>query len=119
MLNEKMMDLINAVADELGWAVTTSKEPDKDEEYTVDFSQYTPLGEDYILPIYVREAEMITTEILEYTYSFSPEEHAKTWLGVYEVEGFTFQELKRDAIVIKSMLFKLADTINDRIQEEG
>lgn len=103
---------IENVAEELGWSVDwqTQKYPKGKTEKYVEFSQYTPAGEDFSFYVFYDTLGDIAHELYTWWQGFDIEEHVKMWLeaksngvgGVPDV--FTLVE---DAKAIDGMCEKL------------
>ena len=96
---------IKEIAERLGWKV---------EEYddgTVDFSKYSPAGEDFSFTVNAKEAEK---EIYEFYNVFDVDEHVEMWIEAREngTPGVpSTRELVEDAGDIYKMLKELASAV--------
>lgn len=96
---------IREIAECLGWRVV---------EYdngTVDFSKYSPAGEDFSFTVNAKEAEK---EIYEFYNDFDVDEHIEMWIGARQngVSGVpSTRQLVEDAEDISEMLKELADAV--------
>ena len=94
-------------AEELGWTVHEYSDG------TVEFSQYSPAGEDFSFTV---DAANVADEISNYYLDFDPEEHVTMWLNAKQggVSGVpSVYELVHDADEIESMLEDLAIRIKE------
>ena len=62
---------IKEIAERLGWRV------DEYDDGTVDFSKYSPAGEDFSFTVNAKEAEK---EIYEFYNSFDVDKHVEMWI---------------------------------------
>ena len=96
---------IKEIAERLGWKV---------EEYddeTVDFSKYSPAGEDFSFVVNAKEAEK---EIYEFCNDFDVDEHVEMWIEARKsgTPGVpSARQLVEDAEDISEMLKELANAV--------
>ena len=98
---------IKKIAERLGWRV------DEYDDGTVEFSQYSPAGEDFSFTVNAKEA---AKEICEYYNDFDIDEHIEMWIDAREngVIGVpNTRRLVEDAEDIFEMLKELACAVID------
>lgn len=96
---------IKKIAERLGWRV------DEYDDGTVEFSQYSPAGEDFSFTVNAKEA---AKEIYEYYDDFDIDEHIEMWIEAREhgAHGVpSTRELVEDAEDIYKMLKELASAV--------
>ena len=98
---------IKEIAERLGWRV------DEYDDGTVEFSQYSPAGEDFSFTVNAKDA---AKEIYEYYDEFDIDEHIEMWIDAREngVIGVpSTRRLVEDAEDIFEMLKELACAVMD------
>lgn len=98
---------IKKIAERLGWRV------DEYDDGTVEFSQYSPAGEDFSFTVNAKDA---AKEIYEYYDDFDIDEHIEMWIDAREngVIGVpSTRRLVEDAEDIFEMLKELACAVMD------
>ena len=108
---------IENVAESVGWSVKFNKQTrwaDGKTEKFVEFSQYSPAGEDFSFYVFYDDLTDLTHELYTYWQDFDVEEHVKMWLdakqnGVDDVPDVV--TLVEDARAIESMLEELYDAV--------
>lgn len=104
-------------AEDLDWKVTNSRDCGFAVEKGVtelEFSKYSPYGEDFSFSVSGKTQKELKDEIKEYAESFDTEEHIKMWIEGKEsgTSGVpSIKELVEDADAIKEMLEELANAI--------
>lgn len=108
-LMEAMLDR----ADDLGWKTV------KDENGCIEFSQFSPAGEDFSFDVYdVKEPEDLADQVREYAEDFDTEEHIAMWIGAKRsgVGGVpSIKELVKDADDIQKMLNDFASALEEML----
>ena len=105
--NKMKIAEIKEIAERLGWRV------DEYDDGTVEFSQYSPAGEDFSFTVNAKEA---AKEIYEYYNDFDIDEHVEMWIEAREngVIGVpSTRQLVEDAEDIFEMLKELACAVMD------
>lgn len=95
------------VCEELNWNVYESKDD-------IEFEKYSPAGEDFFFSV---NKSNYLDEIIEYSESFDPDEHAEMWVNcMHSVKGVpqSIRTLIEDADAIKEMLLELAKELSIR-----
>lgn len=96
---------IKEIAERLGWRV------DEYDDGTVEFSQYSPAGEDFSFVVNAEEAEK---EIYEFCNDFDVDEHVEMWIEARKsgTPGVpSTRQLVEDAEDISEMLKELVDAV--------
>ena len=96
---------IKEIAERLGWRVGEY------DDGTVDFSKYSPAGEDFSFTVNAKEAEK---EIYEFYNDFDVDEHVEMWIEARKsgTPGVpSTRELVEDAEDIYKMLKELASAV--------
>ena len=96
---------IKEIAEHLGWKVREQNDG------TMDFSKYSPAGEDFSFTVNAKEAEK---EIYEFCEDFDVDEHIEMWIEARQngVSGIpSTRQLVEDAEDIYEMLKELADAV--------
>lgn len=108
---------IENVAESLGWGVSwqTEEYPKGKTEKLVEFSKYSPAGEDFSFYVFYDALTDLAHELYTYWQDFDVEEHVKMWLdakqnGVGGVPDVV--TLVEDAKEIESMLEELHDAVS-------
>ena len=84
----------------------------------IEFSQYSPAGEDFSFYAHGKTARAIIHSVLEYSRDFDPDEHIAMWIEAKRngVSGVpSTRELVHDAEEIEKMLEVLADALIDAV----
>ena len=91
-------------AEELEWSIYV------DEDGEIEFSKYSPAGEDFSFHI---EGKNIVQEVKEYACNFDADEHAEMWVNSRGKNGVpdSIRTLIDDADAIQTMLDELAETL--------
>lgn len=100
MIPKNIVDIVESQ----GWSIT-------DAESGVEFEAWSPAGEDFFFHV---EGEDIPAEVREFADEFSPDDHAGEMYeaGKSGLSGVPpLSVLVKDAIEIKSMLERLAETL--------
>lgn len=95
------------VCEELNWNVYERKDD-------IEFEKYSPAGEDFVFSV---NKTNYLDEIIEYSESFDPDEHAEMWVNcMHSVKGVpqSIRTLIEDADAIKEMLLELAKELSIR-----
>lgn len=105
------MNRIIEAAEQLDWRTYT-------DENGIEFSQYSPAGEDFSFYSHGKTAHEIVHSVLECSQDFDPDEHIAMWIeakrnGVAGVPST--RELVHDAEAIAEMLETLADALIDAV----
>jgi len=102
-------------AEKLGWCVTDSRKAGfLDEGVTeLEFSKYSPAGEDFSFAVEGDSPDSIIEEIRSYSADFDTEEHIEMWVKArHNGRGVpSIKELVEDADAIENMLRELAETV--------
>ena len=96
---------IKEIAERLGWKV------EECDDGTVEFSQYSPAGEDFSFNVNAKEAE---NEIYEFCNDFDVDEHVEMWIEARKsgTPGVpSTRQLVEDAEDISEMLKELAGAV--------
>lgn len=80
----EMQGKISEIAEELDWTCTISN---SDDGLDVEFSKYSPEGEDFYISLRVDSLKDIPSELEEYWEGFDVEEHAITYYGCAGAPG--------------------------------
>lgn len=108
------MKSLIAKVEELDWKVTNTRDCGFTVEKGVtelEFSKYSPVGEDFSFAVSGKNKQEIVNEIKDYASDFDTEEHIKMWIEGKEsgTSGIpSIKELVEDADAIKEMLDELA-----------
>lgn len=76
-------------------------------------SYYSPAGEDFGFEVQKGERSQVIKDIVDYAFSFDPEEHASMWYGANRGEPTSLRALLNDADNIAEQLDKLADIVKE------
>lgn len=98
------------VAHSLGWHITYEM-PDMGNLYEVDFSVYSPAGEDFNFDVSVDDPAALARKVRDYWWNFDADEHVKSVMDMRGAPGL--RELIDDADAIEEMLHELSDALMD------
>lgn len=104
-----MLNKIIEIAEILDWNVNIDIESDY-----IEFSQYSPAGEDFSFAVNTLKPKEIIEEVVKYANDFDIDEHIEMWIdarrnGVSSVPSI--RELVDDAEEISKMLDVLAERL--------
>ena len=105
------MHRIMKAAEKLDWNAHRDQEG-------IEFSQYSPAGEDFFFFAHGKTARGIIHSVLEYSRDFDPDEHIAMWIEAKRngVSGVpSARTLVHDAEAIAEMLEALADALIDAV----
>ena len=109
---------IEKIADALYWGVSWLN--DYGDKY-VEFSKYSPAGEDFSFEVLYTHVSEIPKKVMEYYEEFDPEYHASLWADSAGRNGVPrLRELIEDADAIEEMIRELAiafDAMKKGIEE--
>lgn len=98
---------IERIANELDWSVEWYE--DVEEDTYVEFSKYSPAGEDFFFDVYYTNVSEIPEKVIEYYEEFDAEEHVVIWAEHAGRNGVPrLRELIEDADAIEDMIRELA-----------
>lgn len=104
-MNQKLIELLIAKAEELGWRVIV-------DEKTWEFQKYSPAGEDFWISISGKD---VVDELLDWYEGFDPEDHVMMHMEAkkHGVSGVpSLKELVEDADAIDEMIEELYDALH-------
>ena len=108
---------IISIAESLDWVVTNLEEAGfavDDDATELEFSKYSPAGEDFSFTVGSDSPSVMIKEIRDYGYDFDTEEHIRMWINA-DTSGIPdIKTLVDDADEIKNMIKDLADKLRDR-----
>lgn len=108
---------IERVAEELYWDVRWWE--DVEEDKYVEFSKYSPAGEDFSFEVWYSHVSEIPEKVMEYYEEFDPEYHASLWADSAGRNGVPrLRELIEDADAIEEMIRELAVAFDDIKKKE-
>ena len=87
----------------------------------MEFSKYSPAGEDFYFEVWYSHVSEIPEKVMEYYEEFDPEEHVMLWAEHAGRNGVPrLRELMEDADAIEEMIRELAlafDAMKKEIEE--
>lgn len=99
---------IERVAEASYWGVRWDEDNIAGEK-CVEFSKYSPAGEDFSFEVWYLHVSEISDKIMEYYEGFDPEEHVMLWANSAGSNGVpSLRELMEDADAIEEMIRELA-----------
>lgn len=99
-------NIIESRAEELDWSVKWYE--DVEEDTYVEFSKYSPAGEDFSFEVYYEDESEIPDKVKEYYEGFDAEEHVMLWADSAGRNGVPrLRELIEDADAIEEMIREL------------
>lgn len=131
-MTKSLKTVIEDVAESLGWTCRFGKQKSKryisgkwDKEVTekyVEFSQYSPAGEDFSFCIFYYRLSNIPMKIYDEYEEFDIDDHVRMWLeakanGMRDVPNA--RVLVKDAEDIEQMILDLAAAIRDAFRHRG
>lgn len=102
-----MLNKIIEIAEKLEWTVNVTND-------YIEFSQYSPAGEDFSFIVNTVTPKEIVEQVVEYADDFDIDEHIEMWIEAKRngVSGVpSTQELVYDAEEISKMLNTLAEKL--------
>ena len=100
-------------AEELDWDVRFDEDNIAGEK-TVEFSKYSPAGEDFSFEVWYTHVSEIPEKVMEYYEEFDPEYHASLWADSAGRNGVPrLRELIEDADAIEEMIRELAVALKE------
>ncbi len=131
-MSKSLKDVITDAAEELGWTVRFETQrrtlynggawdKEKTEKY-VEFSQYSPAGEDFDFTVFYDSLGEMAKKVYEAYDDFDVDDHVRMWLeaasnGVGGVPGAV--TLAHDAEAIEQMILDLAMALRDALGKRG
>lgn len=83
-------------------------------EKCVEFSKYSPAGEDFSFAVWYLHVSEIPEKVMEYYEEFDPEEHVMLWAEHAGRNGVPrLRELMEDADAIEEMIRELAIALKE------
>ena len=111
---------IERVAEASYWGVRWDEDNIAGEK-CVEFSKYSPAGEDFSFEVWYTHVSEIPEKVMEYYEEFDPEEHVMLWANSAGQNGVPrLRELMEDADAIEEMIRELAlafDAMKEKIEE--
>ena len=99
-------------AEEVEWSVQWWG--DDEEDQYVEFSKYSPAGEDFVFEVWYSRVSEIPEKVMEYYEEFDPEEHVMLWANSAGQNGVPrLRELIEDADAIEEMIRELAIALKE------
>ena len=99
---------IERIAEALDWGIRWDEDNIAGEK-CVEFSKYSPAGEDFSFEVYYTNVSEIPEKVMEYYEEFDPEEHVMLWANSAGQNGVPrLRELVEDADAIEEMIRELA-----------
>ena len=103
-------DKLFSIAENLEWHITYDM-PDNGALYQMDFSKYSPAGEDFSFYCEADSPDEMAREVYDTYDGFNTDEHA---IGCYGMRGAPdLHALIHDAEAIKEMIFELYDALRE------
>lgn len=104
---------IERVAEESYWGVRWDEDNITGEK-CVEFSKYSPAGEDFSFEVWYLHVSEIPEKVMEYYEEFDPEEHVMLWAEHAGRNGVPrLRELMEDADAIEEMIRELAIALKE------
>lgn len=104
---------IERIAEELYWGVHWDEDNIAGEK-CVEFSKYSPAGEDFSFAVWYTHVSEIPEKVMEYYEGFDPEEHVMIWAEHAGRNGVPrLRELLEDADAIEDMIRELANAYRE------
>lgn len=104
--------IIECRAEELDWSVKWYE--DVEEDTCVEFSKYSPAGEDFSFEVWYSHVSEIPEKVMEYYEEFDPEYHASLWADSAGRNGVPrLRELLEDADAIEDTIRELANALKE------
>ena len=108
---------IECIANALEWHVSWDEDNIAGEK-TVEFSKYSPAGEDFSFCVYYTAVREIPDKVEEYYEGFDAEEHVMLWAHSAGRNGVPrLRELVEDADAIEEMIRELAIALKGDFNE--
>lgn len=104
-------NIIEELAEDYGWSVSWGEDNIAGEK-SVEFSKYSPAGEDFSFVVYYEDVSEIPDKVKEYYEGFDAEEHVMLWADSAGRNGVPrLRELIEDADAIEEMIRELANAL--------
>lgn len=104
---------IERIAEELYWGVCWDEDNIAGKK-CVEFSKYSPAGEDFSFEVWYTHVSEIPEKVMEYYEEFDPEEHVMLWANSAGRNGVPcLRRLMEDADAIEEMIRELAIALKE------